>query len=155
DLGDKQLVLSLVDLIPFGRNDKTLLSKRRKNRGQQMKAKFLFIFLFLSLAASAQTYKFSMLYTFKDNGTDPSDPIGALIVDSAGNLYGTSFGGGTFGEGTVFKVTKSGTLTILHSFQRGSSDGAGPMASLIRDASGNLYGTTQEGGINDLGVIFK
>ena len=79
------------------------------------------------------------------NGTNGSSPEAGLTADAAGNLYGTTFGGGAGGYGTVFKVAAgSGTLTTLASFS--SYDGAYPQGRLIRDAAGNLYGTTYNGG---------
>lgn len=65
--------------------------------------------------------------------------------DSKGNLYGTTVDGGAFGHGTVFKLSASGQQTVLYTF-RGGADGARPAAALIRDGSGNFYGTTSEGG---------
>jgi uncharacterized repeat protein (TIGR03803 family) len=65
----------------------------------------------------------------------------------AGNLYGTTYGGGANGQGTVFQLTPSGALNGLHSFT-GGSDGGRPGADLIADAAGNLYGTTALGGAN-------
>jgi uncharacterized repeat protein (TIGR03803 family) len=77
-----------------------------------------------------------MLYTFT-NGTDGANPVGDLVRDSAGNLYGTAKLGGK-GYGVVFKVGAAGGETTLYSFA-GGNDGAGPAAGLIRDSSGNLY----------------
>src|ERR1700690_3206891 len=100
----------------------------------------------------------------------PKVPETGLLMDKAGNLYGTTISGGVSpcsaqGNaycGTVFKLAKNGKLTILHSFT-GGSDGAAPYGSLIMDKAGNLYGTTYVGG--DLncnlqgetgcGVVFK
>jgi uncharacterized repeat protein (TIGR03803 family) len=120
-----------------------------------MKIKIVFCCLLLSLIANAQTFKFSTLYSFKNNGTDPTNPEAQLIVDSSGNLYGTSNGGGTFNLGTVFKISKSGKLTVLHNFQGGTSDGELPQASLTRDSAGNLYGSTAYGGEFGDGILFK
>jgi uncharacterized repeat protein (TIGR03803 family) len=93
--------------------------------------------------AEGQTYKFSTLYSSKNNGKDPITPT-SLILDSAGNLYGTSSLGGTYGSGTVFKVTPKGVLTVLHSFN-GTSDGASPF-SLVRNVKqGSLYGSSTSG----------
>ncbi len=83
------------------------------------------------------------------NGTDGNFPMASLIADAVGNLYGTTFMGGTYGYGTVFELTRGPsavgwTEKVLHSFN--GTDGAGPYSGLIRDAAGNLYGTTQEGG---------
>src|SRR5437879_3401962 len=77
------------------------------------------------------------------DGSVPAD-IGRLARDSSGNLYGTTQGGGTCGQGTVFKLSKSGgtwTETILYSFC--GSDGANPVGSVILDSSGSVYGTTK------------
>lgn len=111
--------------------------------------------LALAFTAQAQTYTYSVLYSFKNNGNDPQNADAALIVDGSGNLYGTSFSGGSSNLGTVFKVTKSGKMTVLHNFQGGNSDGNGPSASLMRDSVGNLYGTTKYGGNLGYGVVFE
>ena len=86
----------------------------------------------------------NVLHSFTGGG-DGAYPEAGLIADMAGNLYGTTWGGGTGGRGTVFQLTPSGTLTVLHSFT-GGSDGAWPAAGLFADAAGNLYGTTSSGG---------
>ncbi len=88
--------------------------------------------------------------------TDGAYPSGGLIRDKAGNLYGTTTRGGSSGEGTVFKVDTAGTETVLHSFAGGTTDGAFPyLTRLHQDASGNLYGVTEEGGASNLGVVFE
>jgi uncharacterized repeat protein (TIGR03803 family) len=94
----------------------------------------------------------TVLHTF--NGLDGTNPYAGLVSDSAGNLYGTTSGGGTFDWGTVFKLDKTGNETVLYSFT-GGVDGSCPMAGLIRDSAGNLYGTTQFGGNTQSGVVFK
>lgn len=77
---------------------------------------------------------------------DGGDPVAALIADSQGNLYGTTVGGGPPGLGEVFELSKpDGQFTITYNFT-GTPDGANPTAPLIRDADGNFYGTTDEGG---------
>jgi len=113
--------------------------------------------------AAASTYDYKVLYNFCSGGTpctDGQNPYGGLVQDSAGNLYGTTQGGGAGGGGTVFKLDISGNETVLYSFcSVGSScvDGASPNAGLIQDSQGNLYGTTRQGGIgsNSLGTVFK
>jgi uncharacterized repeat protein (TIGR03803 family) len=109
----------------------------------------------------------TVLYSFS-GGADGADPFAELIRDAAGNLYGTTVGGGPSsvcggGCGTVFKLSPSGTETVLHTFS-GGADGGAPVAGLIRDAAGNLYGTTTSGGsVNRLclgdgdtcGVVFR
>lgn len=96
-----------------------------------------------------------MLHTFS-NGTDGANPAGDLIRDTAGNLYGTTKlggGGASTGFGIVFEISSDGE-SILHTFS-GRSDGGDPVAGLIRDSAGNLYGTTTAGGSATEGVVFK
>jgi len=85
----------------------------------------------------------SIIYTFGEH--DPSQPVGGVVFDQAGNLYGTTrFGGAGFGYGAVFQLTPSGqgwTENTLYEFQGGADQG-NPQTSLIIDSSGNLYGTT-------------
>jgi uncharacterized repeat protein (TIGR03803 family) len=96
----------------------------------------------------------------KFSGADGSSPVGGLIFDAAGNLYGTTANGGTFtGEtGVVFKLqpNQDGTWTesVLYNFT-GASDGGFSFAGLTFDAAGNLYGTTLGGGTHGYGVVFK
>jgi uncharacterized repeat protein (TIGR03803 family) len=90
-------------------------------------------------AAQAQTY--TVLHSFKGSPTDGSGPESGLIGDSAGNLYGTTLGGGASDAGVVFKLDRTGTETVLYNFT-GGADGSEPSAGLIRDSAGNLYGTT-------------
>jgi uncharacterized repeat protein (TIGR03803 family) len=97
--------------------------------------------------------KETVLYSFT-GGTDGGYPFGSILSDSAGNLYGTTNGGGASGAGVVFKVDLSGNETVLYSFT-GGADGGYPLAGLIRDAAGNLYGTTNGGGAAGAGVVFK
>jgi uncharacterized repeat protein (TIGR03803 family) len=101
-------------------------------------------------AAQAQTYV--SLHNFM--GSDGKSPYTGLVRDSAGNLYGTTDLGGASGLGVVFNLDPTGTETVLYSFT-GGSDGAQPYAGLIRDSTGNLYGTTVTGGKFGLGVVFK
>jgi uncharacterized repeat protein (TIGR03803 family) len=85
------------------------------------------------------------------------DPFGSLIADAAGDLFGTTYGGGANDDGTVFEIAKtfrgSYTLTTLFSFN--GANGAGPAASLIADANGDLFGTTEQGGANGAGTVFE
>jgi uncharacterized repeat protein (TIGR03803 family) len=111
---------------------------------------------------SMQAQSFSVLYTF--TGTpDGSEPGQANLLDVNGTLYGTTYSGGAYGFGMVFKFDRKGQETVLYSFT-GGTDGANPSAGVVRDAKGNLYGTTYSGG--DLsctsiygtpgcGVVFK
>jgi uncharacterized repeat protein (TIGR02543 family) len=88
------------------------------------------------------------------NGNDGQNPVGGLVSDSAGNLYGTTSKNGLYGKGTVFKLSPDGTETILHNFGN-SNDGQTPLGNLIFDAAGNLYGTTSAGGIYGNGTAFE
>ena len=105
-----------------------------------------------------RTGNFSLLHSFA--GTpDGENPVAGLVVDPAGNIYGTTYYGGSNGYGTVFEIDSTGKFTVLHNFDA-SPDGANPLGGLVRDAAGNLYGTTSDGG--DLscgffgcGVVFK
>jgi len=98
-------------------------------------------------------------YVFQ-GGTDGEFPFDAPTIDSEGNLYGTTMGGGGnynscyYGCGTVYRMASDGTETILHAFQDGS-DGWGPIGNLIIDTAGNLYGTASSGGTYNAGVLFK
>jgi len=103
----------------------------------------------------------SILYSFcsLENCSDGVGPVAELIFDQAGNLYGTTAGGGANGWGTVFKLTAnpngSWTETVLYSFI-GGNDGTNPEAGLIFDQAGNLYGTTTYGGSStDSGTVFE
>ena|SRR5579863_332070 len=92
------------------------------------------------------TGKETVLYSFLGGQfRDGQLPLGPLIIDNAGDLYGTTWQGGVFSDGTVFKLTKAGKESVLHSFN--GSDGAYPeYDSLIQDNAGDLYGTTPLGG---------
>ena len=87
-------------------------------------------------------------------GDDGGSPLAGLILDSAGNLYGTTQVGGTAGFGVVFKVDPFGNETVLHSFL-GPPDGNEPCAGVTMDSAGNLYGTTYKGGKQTEGTVFK
>jgi uncharacterized repeat protein (TIGR03803 family) len=97
----------------------------------------------------------SVLYAFH-NTTDGRWPNGGLVVDTGGNLYGTTYGGRKRNCATVFKVSPVGVETVLYTFQCGS-DGAQPSAGLVADQSGNLYGTASSGGANlcECGTVFE
>lgn len=84
----------------------------------------------------------AVLHTFAGETDDGFEPVAPLIQDGSGNLYGTTLGGGTFGNGTVFKLGSGGKESVLYSFGGISGDGEAPSSGLVRDRSGNLYGTT-------------
>ena len=95
----------------------------------------------------------TVLYSFT-GGDDGGFPDSSVILDPAGDLYGTTNRGGTGGVGVVFELEPSGNLTVLHTFT-GGADGAYPNAGVVRDPAGNLYGTTYSGGSEDAGVVYK
>lgn len=97
--------------------------------------------------------KETVVYSFAGGSSDGANPEANLVQGSDGDFYGTTYNGGTHGLGTVFKITPSGTETILHSFA--GSDGANPQAGVIQAGDGNFYGTTYKGGTNGLGTVFK
>jgi uncharacterized repeat protein (TIGR03803 family) len=110
---------------------------------------------------SAQAQTLTVLYSFAGLA-DGGDPLAGLVLDSAGNLYGTTNQGGSGlfncldGCGTVFKVDTAGNETVLHSFGETGTDGAYPYyGSLFLDEAGNLYGTTSVGGAHGSGTIFR
>jgi uncharacterized repeat protein (TIGR03803 family) len=95
----------------------------------------------------------SVLYSFT-GGADGAVPYAGVIHDAANNLYGTTIAGGTFGFGTVFELNPATKReTVLHSFA-GGNDGATPLAGLLMDSSGNLYGTTFAGGSSNVGTVY-
>lgn len=113
----------------------------------------LVVMLMLAMSAiqAAQAQTFTVLHTF--TGPDGANPIGGLVEDEAGNLFGTTFFGGTYTNGVVFKVDKSGNEIVLFNFN-GGSDGGFPDSGLILDNAGNLYGPAQEGSAGG-GVLFR
>lgn len=95
------------------------------------------------------------LYVFGKNPGDGKNPLSGVTMDSMGNLYGTTVNGGASGNGSVYKLSQQG-LTILYSFAGGQTDGANPVSNLVRDCCGNLYGTTENGGLgNNKGTVFR
>ncbi len=97
----------------------------------------------------------TILHSFGPNGGDGYDPLAGVVRDKKGNLYGTSIYGGAYGGGTVFKLTPSGSETILFSFGANGTDGYSPTAPVVLDKKGNLYGTTAKGGPHGAGTVFK
>ncbi len=100
----------------------------------------------------------TVLYRFADF-PDGGSPLGGVALDSSGNIYGTTWLGGTYSFGTVFKIDMCGGEKVLHSFA-GGSDGANPLDAPVLDKAGNMYGTTAAGGASGstplgLGTLFK
>lgn len=90
---------------------------------------------------------YTILYSFGANVRSAAFPIGRLTMDAAGNLYGTSVGGGFFGVGTVFKFDTSGTFTVLYSFNGGQFGGLPEGGLLYVESEGRFFGSTSGGGI--------
>jgi uncharacterized repeat protein (TIGR03803 family) len=99
-----------------------------------------------------------VLHSFA-GGTDGAAPFAGLVMDSAGNLYGTTQSGGMVcngmgsGCGIVFKLAPDGSESVLHAF-KGGLDGIEPSCTLFADSAGNLYGTTIYGGLYAVGTTF-
>ncbi len=110
-------------------------------------------------------WAYKTLHTFSFTGKDGNTPVGGMVLDGAGNLYGATFYGGgggcsyDNGCGTIFELSPSAggvwSEKILHAFNIGNQDGNYPMAGLVLDASGNLFGTTEMGGTNEYGTVFE
>lgn len=95
---------------------------------------------------------FTSLYSFT-GGFDGSAPYGGLVQGRDGNFYGTTYGGGMNSLGTVFQITRGGSLTNLYSFT--GSGGSYPDAGLVLGSDGNFYGTTLAGGMRNYGTVFR
>jgi len=100
------------------------------------------------LVQPATTQTFSIFHNFTSGGVCPG-----LVMDTAANLYGAA-GGGTYGFGTIYKLTPAGGFTTVYNFT-GGADGVGPCSKLALDAQGNLYGASNSGGTNGGGDVFK
>ena len=128
----------------------------------QRRRSFRFVFLLFSLAIfcaaaviASPAQILTTLHSF--DRTDGANPFAGLFQASDGNFYGTTYNGGATNEGTVFKITPSGTLVWVYSFcsQPNCTDGALPVGGLIQYSDGNLYGTAGYGGANNRGTVFK
>ncbi|HEX4077303.1 MAG TPA: choice-of-anchor tandem repeat GloVer-containing protein [Rhizomicrobium sp.] len=102
----------------------------------------------------SKTGKLTILHSFMGGTTDGCDVLGTPFIDGAGNFYGTTSSCGTSSLGTVWTVSANGTETVLHSFAGGTSDGEYPLAGVIVDASGNIYGNTETGGASNFGTVY-
>jgi uncharacterized repeat protein (TIGR03803 family) len=99
---------------------------------------------------------YAVLYSFKGFPTDGGGPDAGVVLDSSGNLYGTTCGGGAMDLGVVYKLDATGQETVLHTFTGSPTDGSCPFAGVILDPAGNLYGTTVTGGIRASGgAVYK
>jgi uncharacterized repeat protein (TIGR03803 family) len=98
---------------------------------------------------------FTTLHSFSGSPSEGASPVAALVQGSGGDFYGTTASGGEHFQGTVFRITSSGTLTVLHSFSGSPAQGAVPFAALVQGSDGNFYGTTALGGAHFKGTVFK
>ncbi len=101
--------------------------------------------------------KFTTIHTFGDGSVanDGTHPVAGLTLGPDGSLYGTTEVGGKYGNGTVYRISPSGTETIVHAFGTSTSDGINPCGLLTVGLDGNLYGSTAWGGQNNNGTVFK
>src|SRR5271167_1758353 len=145
-------------LCEFCAKGRLLMRSKRLSTGLRAALAIFAVSVLVTSTWAVTHWSDKVLHNFNDNGTDGYYPYASLIFDAAGNLYGTTSFGGAYGYGTVFELTPTAgggwTETVLHSFGNGT-DGAEPYASLIFDAAGNLYGTTQYGGIYHVGTAFE
>jgi len=95
------------------------------------------------------------LHSFSGFPSDGATPIAGLIQGSDGNFYGTTALGGMFYQGTMFRITPAGTVTILHSFSGLLGDGSVPMSGLVQASDGSFFGTTALGGTHSMGTVFR
>jgi len=100
----------------------------------------------------ARNLKFTVLHTFA-GGADGAIPQGGLLIDSAGNLFGTAVKGGIAENGTIYEIAKDGTYSVVHRFTQ--AEATNPNGGLVSDEAGNLYGTAQLGGDQNLGTVFE
>ncbi len=106
------------------------------------------------IAKSGKQYVETVIYAFS-GGLDGATPyFVAPVFDKAGNLYGTTVGGGYYGNGAVFKLA-GGTLTTLHSFYQAGGDGYNPYSGVALDTKGNVYGSAPGGGAYGYGVLYE
>jgi uncharacterized repeat protein (TIGR03803 family) len=110
--------------------------------------------LLATVPALAKT-KEVVLHSFTCQETDGCVPEGGVVLDSKGNLYGTTAFGGANSGGVVFVLAPTGEFTILYSFNPQSGDGYMPQAGVVRDSQGNLWGTTSQGGAHRFGTVFE
>lgn len=96
-----------------------------------------------------------LLYSFGGQPSDGINPYGSVIFDKKGDIYGTTFAGGLYGQGTVFEVSPTGEEKILYTFGSQAGDGNTPIGGLVFDTAGNLYGVTADGGAYGSGTVFE
>jgi len=125
------------------------ISRRLRTAGRLLLVAVLAPLCRMTLAAEAQSndaWTFHLLYQFKA-GAGGAEPYATPIIDSKGNLYSTTCNDGAFASGVVWKLSPAGKETVLYNFKQTGGGGGMPYSSLIMDAAGNVYGTTQFRGI--------
>jgi uncharacterized repeat protein (TIGR03803 family) len=120
----------------------------------------LLVAMLLACSAFAFSQSEWIVHSFPANGSQGTQPLGNLVADRAGNLYGTTQQGGAFIHGTVYELIKplppktAWTETVLYNFT-GGDDGSYPFAGVVFDKMGSLYGTTYVGGAFSEGTVFE
>ncbi|HEY3974945.1 MAG TPA: choice-of-anchor tandem repeat GloVer-containing protein [Candidatus Sulfotelmatobacter sp.] len=110
----------------------------------------------LSAATLGSAQTVTTLYSFAGNRISGANPFYVTLVQGTnGNLYGTTYNGGANNVGTIFSVNTAGQQKVVYSFKGGTSDGANPTGGLTLGTDGNFYGTTQQGGTESMGTVFK
>ena len=128
-------------------------------------ASLVFVMILLSVlalrtAAQAQSFTDKVIYSFSGGAAGNEPLFSGVVRDKAGNFYGTTYAGGAFHFGTVFKVDASGNETVLHSFGHGH-DGRTPYAGVVLDPAGRMFGTAYQGGLRNrqcdrgCGIVFE
>lgn len=112
------------------------------------------ILFILTSSSSLALFSYQAVEEFERPG---SQPFGRLVLHADGNYYGTTVSGGSFGHGTVFRMTPAGVVTTLVSFSgsAGTAPGSGPVGGVVEGADGALFGTTSAGGSSGLGLAFR
>ncbi|HTZ71839.1 MAG TPA: choice-of-anchor tandem repeat GloVer-containing protein [Acetobacteraceae bacterium] len=105
-------------------------------------------------AAARPAATYTILHNFAGGTADGGGSTAEVTLDNSGNIYGTTGNGGTYGGGVLFTLASDGTETLLHSFG-GAGDGTSPDGAVTLLASGDIYGTTQDGGSGDNGTLFE
>jgi len=113
----------------------------------------IFSILGLTEQSRATGPMFSLLHSFTGASNEGVTPAAPFIQGTDGGFYSTTQAGGLYGLGTVFKMSSTGAVTTLHSFN--GADGAHPQSGLVQATGGNFYGTTSDGGANNQGTVFK
>jgi uncharacterized repeat protein (TIGR03803 family) len=117
------------------------------------------IFRITTSGTFTSVYSFPSLGAFNTSGlatnTTGANPRAGLLLAADGNLYGTAYQGGASGWGTIFRMTAAGTVSTVRSFAGPSFDGGFPLAGIVQDAAGNLYGTTERGGYLNQGAVWR